>query len=227
MKPRASRPKPRSPKGFTLLELLLAASMFAVVVVPLFAVFHGALRMQEKAYGAMEEQAPRHYVALVIRRDLAGILPPVGVMAGPLIGEKGEEGRSRVDRLEFRSANASLDAGDPWGDIQKVEYHLVRPEDQPRAEGWDLIRTVTRNLLRETEEEVQEERLARDVQSLELSYYDGENWQDAWDSTTKGNELPKALRILIGFTARDDGHRAARPLQLLVPVLVDAEVAEE
>ena len=51
-------------------------------------------------------------------------------------------------------------------------------------------------------------RLAREVKSIEISYYDGTSWQDSWDSTTLGTDgvtpigSPRAIAIRIGLQSR-------------------------
>jgi prepilin-type N-terminal cleavage/methylation domain-containing protein len=55
--------------------------------------------------------------------------------------------------------------------------------------------------------------LAPEVRSLELSYFDGSNWQDTWDSTTLGNDgitpigSPRAIAIVLGVVRPASGGR--------------------
>lgn len=41
------------------------------------------------------------------------------------------------------------------------------------------------------------------VQSLDIRYYDGKNWQDKWDAEDKGH-LPWSVEILINFPSEDE-----------------------
>jgi len=200
--------------------------MFAVVMASLYAVLHGVLRTQQKAYAAIEEQVPRRFIVSVMSRDLAGIVSPSGVLAGPTIAERLEDGGYRVDRLELHSANARIGQENPWGDVQKVKYFLLPPEAGDRTGAYDLMRAVTRNLLWD-EEDVQEECLARNVRSLEIGCYDGEEWQDSWDSTARANELPRAFRIHIGFTSDEENRSPDPDILMFVLVLISTEPTEQ
>jgi general secretion pathway protein J len=217
----------RSSGGFTLLELLVATMMFAIVIGALYSVSYGALKMREKAYATFEEELPIRYVIPVIRRDLAGALVPAGVLAGPLLGEKSEEGDRRLDRLEIYASTGVIDGKYPWADVQKVKYSLADPENATEGGGKDLVRAVTRNLLYESEEEIEEQHLLTGVQSLELDYYDGEAWQDAWDSTTKENALPIAARVRITFTDAGPAERKRSPLEMMIPIAAKAPTTQE
>ncbi|KPL09037.1 hypothetical protein AMJ85_07340, partial [candidate division BRC1 bacterium SM23_51] len=184
----------RGRDGFTLLEVLVAAAMFAVIVGALYSVFYGALRLRENSYLAFEKNLPKDYVVEIIKRDLANVATPAGILAGAMIGEKEEQGELRFDRLEIHTASGMVNDTEPWGDIQKIEYSLEQPaerredrEERATPESYDLVRAVTRNLLASTTEEPETQRLLQGVQSLAFRYYDGQDWQDSWDSTTREN----------------------------------------
>jgi type II secretion system protein J len=201
--------------GFTLLELLIASAMFAVIVGALYSAFYGALRLREKAYETLEKGLPKRYAVSLIQRDLAYIAAPVGLLAGPMIGEKTEEGDLRLDLLEIHTASGMVHDDEPWGDIQRIKYS-VEEDPLDDNQGKHLVRAVTRNLLPSIEEEPEEERLLRHVQSLEFSYYDGEEWQDSWDSTARENELPEAIRLRIEYAPPEGDERIEPPIELVV-----------
>ena len=54
---------------------------------------------------------------------------------------------------------------------------------------------MTTNLLAPREVEPEEQVLCRNVISLNLRYFDGDGWVDAWDSTADANSLPLAVEI--------------------------------
>ncbi len=213
--------------GFTLIEVLVASTISAVLIVALYAVFHGALNLRESAFERLDDALPRSYVSQTLRRDLAAMTPPAGIMAGALLGESNEDNARRADTLEFYTASAAVGDNEPWGDIQKVEYRLAEDNSSDAGEGRDFVRAVTRNLLASTVEEPPEEALLSGVESLEFSYYDGEIWEESWDSTTRENEAPLAVRVRIDFASNEEEEdaRAAKPFELLFEVV--APVAQE
>ena len=193
---------PRS-RGFTLLEIIVASAMFTVIVGGLISVLFSSMKLRENTFEKMESKLERDRVVRVVKEDMASIVPPVGVLAGAFLGEKEEERGVPLDSLEFYTASGILNDLDPWGDIVKVEYFLDSPEWEDSF-GYDLVRAVTRNHLATEEEEPEMETLARDVKSLEFSYYDGEEWAEDWDSTAQDNQMPLALRMLVRFPQPGD-----------------------
>ncbi len=223
--------------GFTLLEVMIASMIFALLAASMYSVFYGALKLREKTYEAVEAGLPKDYIVSLIKRDMTSIMAPVGLLAGAMIGEIEEEDSFRRDTLEFYTASGVVNDYDPWGDIQKVEYYLTDIETSSGTDGGsdldnlrdrttsygattgsDLVRVVTRNLLASTVEEPEEVRLFSDVESLEFSYYDGEYWQDSWDSTVEDNECPEAVLMRIDFFEDDDGIRP-QPIELMCEIV--------
>jgi hypothetical protein len=125
----------------------------------------------------------------------------------------------------FYTCTGTVDDDTPFGDVQKVSYSLRRPENAQTL-GQDLVRTVSRNLLSDTLDLVNEQWLMGGVENLQLSYYDGNTWRDVWDSTTPDtntgltNNLPKAVKVQI-LMAAAYGEQRKTPLELLVPVMVE------
>lgn len=202
-------------RGFTLLEILAATAISAILLGSLYSVFHGALKLRERTFAEVETAIPRSYIAMIIRRDLTNLSPPTGILAGPAIGESDEVDGFRQDRLEFYSSSGIVNEDDPWGDIQKVEYYLQEPQDPNEdQEGLNLVRGVTRNLLASISEEPEENILLGGIQSLQITYFDGIIWQDTWDSTVVENEAPKAVNIIVKFIPEDETKRVKPPLEL-------------
>jgi type II secretion system protein J len=216
-----------APGGFTLLEVLVATAIFTVLVGALYSLFYGALRLRERTYEVTEAGLPKDYIVTLIKRDLASIVPPVGILAGPMIGETEGDTGQRFDSLEFHTGSGIVDDYDPWGNIQKIEYYLVDSEEWGESEGYSFVRAVTRNLLASTTEDPEEERLLNRVQSLEFAYYDGEYWQDVWDSTTQENETPVAVRMRIDFLPSEEGERETRPIELVCEIVTEALETEQ
>ena len=216
-----------SAAGFTLIEVLVASTISAVLVVALYGVFRGALSLRESTHERLDGTLSRAYASQTLRRDFAAMAPPSGILAGPLFGERDEENAQRSDSLEFYTASAVIEAGQPWGDIQKIEYRLSEDYSSGSEEGRDFVRAVTRNLLASTIEEAPEEALLTGVESLEFSYYDGEVWEESWDSAARENQSPLAVRVRIAFVSIEGAARNARPLERVFEVVSVAQEIDE
>src|SRR5438034_3929210 len=71
-----------STRAFTLMEMLLALAISAIVVAAIGGVFYSALRLRDRTAAALDEVAPLHQVLTLLRRDLQGAQPPSGHLAG-------------------------------------------------------------------------------------------------------------------------------------------------
>jgi type II secretion system protein J len=207
--------------GFTLIEVLVATAIMTVLIGSLYAVFRGVLKLRQKTFEAVEAELPKSFITTIMKRDIVDMAAPVGILAGPVLGEKDETKGSRDDRLEFFTSSGVVNKDDPWGDVQKVAYYLVEPETSDDSKGYDLVRAVTRNLLAAVVEEPEEQRLLSGVRSLEFAYFDGQYWQDSWDSTTVQNKPPSAVKVQIDFVPPEPGERENPPVELMCEIAAE------
>jgi type II secretory pathway component PulJ len=230
--------------GFTLIEVLLAAGAFAIVLVAIHMVFHSALRLRNRTAAQIENALPLQQTFQWLRRDLANLVLPGGTFFGPLqttpgsTPSSGQLGSTPLATLadevpgqsspELYTTTARIDDLSPWGEVQRVSYHLADPTNAvaSRMTGRDLVRSVTRNLLPVLEDPPEEQRLLSGVESILFYYYDGQQWLEAWDSTTRTNELPRAIKVAIQLTPPEKtgsiSASAWAPVELIVPIMVRA-----
>lgn len=205
----------RAPRGFTLLELLLSVVMTAIIAASLAASLYIAFRARVSAQNAVEATRAIDAVGDVVSRDIASALPPgvtTGALAGTFIGE--------IESLEFYCTGPESKAS-VQGDCSRVEYAVV--VNETNASQNDLIRYVTTNLLSPTLLDPTEERICRGVETFTLSYFDGANWNDTWDSSQHNNTLPVAIELtLVLAPARPD----ADPVQTVRTIALPCGVAD-
>lgn len=231
---------PRPWRAFTLIELLLAVMIFAIVLMAINTVFYSGLRLERATTRALDERVSLNQALALLRRDLQGAVPPSsnGVvvcdfrcgrtigsssMGGSSLGS-GSLGSSQGGALEFCTTTGAIRADAPWGDLQRVRYELVSPADRS-ARGLDLVRTVTRNLLPTTTEDLDTQWLMGNIESIEFLAYDGTSWRDSWDTSMGDVGLPVAVRadIMLANTNQVGSSSATgEPLELLVPLTIQA-----
>ena len=223
-------------RAFTLIEVLLALGILAIVMVAVHSIFNGALQLRNKTDHVFEEAIPLQHTLAVMQRDLANLTIPGGTLTGTLqtsltTGSTTSGSHSGQQcGPTFYTASGTLDENLPWSEMRKVTYYLIPPTNG--AAGLDLIRSVTRNLLPVMQEEYTDQRLMGGVNSLTFQFYNGSQWVDSWDSTgtsssttsssTSSNSLPRGIRVQLALLTDEQGSIAQTPVELVVPVAVQA-----
>jgi len=219
-------------RAFTLLEMMVAVAVFAIVLAAINGVFWGALRLRNKTADAIDDSLPAQQALAIIRSDLAHIVPPGGMFFGPLqtsaqstnlsgaSGMLSATGLQGASSPQFVTSNALVDDNTMWSDIQRVSYHLVTSTERD-AVGRELQRVASRNLLPAFQDEPEQRTILSGVESIYFSYFDGSRWQQTWDSTNTTLKLPRAIRVEINMAAEERGRSAPPALELVVP-LIDA-----
>jgi type II secretion system protein J len=204
--------------AFTLIEMILAIGIAAMVLVAINAVFFTAVRLRDTATAAIDAATPIDQAVSTIRRDLQCVVTPKpgGLMSGDFkTGNVTSTGISTPVAAELYTSTGSMSASEPWGEVQRVTYEL-----KSSASGsQDLYRSITRNLLTTGTPDVEDQLLLSGVADLHFSCYDGSQWQDTWDTTdTSGGStnLPLAVRVRIQLGGVEK--LSPNPIEVLVPI---------
>jgi len=216
-------PAPR-PGGFTLVEILVAVSIMALVLVVIHTAFFSVLRLRERTMDAIESSLPVEQALQTMQRDLANIVVSTngtnGSLFGPLQTATPTNALPGQIGPNFYTSSGELDGIVPWGNVERINYLLTAPTNGAGGPGQDLVRAITRNLMPVTQTTQPDEKhtLLSGVQSLTFLYYDGTQWDTVWDTTQQTN-LPVAIKVQIQMAARNTGATTLNPpLELVVPV---------
>ena len=181
------RQAPRLEGGFTLVEVLLAVSLVAMMAALVF----GSLFVTTSAIDAARASSANEQMIRSTLRVMSDELS-VGksTQAGPWMGINGQLEGQPADTIafltmgQFRGAESTKDT-----ELVRIVY---------TREGDRLLRYVRKNLYGLTDESVGQIELASKVKAFNVRYYDGTNrlWVDEWDGRgrLKSGE-PKALLI--------------------------------
>ena len=193
--------RPGQPVGFTLLEMLVATAMTAVLAGSLYATLHVTFKARTSAHAAVDQVRKVELALEMIRADLESAVIPRGILAGPFLGEPSTDSSGRPsDTIVLHTAADAAQDREGTGDIRMVELACEPDEDGP---GQALLRRVSVRLLATKVEEPSEELLCRGVRSFSLSYFDGLEWQDGWDSGMLDNALPLAVEVSLELMSED------------------------
>ncbi|HUJ72457.1 MAG TPA: prepilin-type N-terminal cleavage/methylation domain-containing protein, partial [Verrucomicrobiae bacterium] len=117
----------RRRNGFTLMELVLAMGICAIVLAAINAIFFTALRLRETTSRTVDESLPVEQALATLRRDLQGAMPPStnGVMSGDFrVGDISSLGLNQNVSIELYATTGALHDNQPWGEVQRVTYEL-------------------------------------------------------------------------------------------------------
>jgi general secretion pathway protein J len=207
--------------AFTLVEMILAIGVVALVLIAVNAVLFTALRLREVTTNVVDAATPVDQAFTFLRRDLECVVTPTNgtskFLSGSFrVGNGITSAGVSEPAAEIFTATGALSANAPWADIQRVTYEL---KNSPAGSGQrDLYRSVMRNLLSTTTPVVDDQLLLSGVASVKFSCYDGTQWNDVWDTTdptSATTNLPVAVRVEIQMAGSD---KTTEPIQLVVPI---------
>jgi type II secretion system protein J len=209
-------------KAFTLIEMILAIGVAALVLVLANSVLFSALRLRDNTSDLVDAATPVDSAVEFLKRDLACCVTPTNgtskILSGGFRAGNGlvSVGVGDPVQIEMFTTTGALSDAQPWGEIQRVTYELKTPTERGAA-GRDLYRSVARNLLTFNTPDVDNQFLLGGVESIKFSCYDGTQWQEAWDTTSMSSvntNLPSAVKVEI----RMAGNAQAGPVQIVVPL---------
>ena len=214
--------------GFTLLELLIATAVGAVVLIVIQTTFFGALRLHNTTHERIDADLVLHRTLSIVRRDFSGLMMPGGTLAGQLqtsnFSSLNEGSYGERVTPDLFTNSGKIDGWNPFSDVQMVAYYLAAASGD--AAGKDLVRVVTRNLLPVQDSVPESQILLHGVDAVTTSFYDGSGWIDTWDST-ETSTLPRALKMSIVMKPRDAGVSVSSPMELIVPIVVTTRASQQ
>jgi general secretion pathway protein J len=176
--------------GFTLLELLVALSIFALISAMAYGGLQSVMSQQQQTGARSERLADLQKAYRIMQRDLEQIVSreirnEFGDRIGSVVGGSGFDG------VEFSRAGYPNPAGFLRSDIQRVAY--VPDQDT-------LLRRTWRVLDRAQDTEPDEQKLVEAMSRFEMRFLDqGNEWQERWPPAAALGaavaELPVAVEV--------------------------------
>jgi general secretion pathway protein J len=202
------RTKIRNPKseirnrdGFTLIEVLLAMTILAIILTAVYASFSTAGRNIEHAEVSRDETDLARMLISRLSDDIANAHYYNTSLVAPLIfyGKREDdptgEGKIMRDSLYLTTLTNWRRPGSKQTDLWEVGYFF---KEKPESTGYVLMRWEKRELSKDVPalEGGNEFELTDQVLSLRFRYYDGSKWVEEWDSR-KSHLLPNAVEIAL------------------------------
>jgi general secretion pathway protein J len=180
-----TRHMPDKNRGFTLIEMLLAIALSALLLVTVYSTYFSIARSIDTTLGTQELLETGRILLEMLKRDIRGI----GGKRFPLISTVQEiDGKSVTDIVFVTSAPGSANAF-KWS---KVGYALTQ---DPKGQ-WIFIKKEASNPNDDLDQLGRVFEISRLVSSFRLAFFDGSEWVEQWDSRSTG-KLPKQVRITV------------------------------
>lgn len=217
-------------RAFTLIEVLVAIAILALIAVVIYSAFAGMKRSKEGIERINDRYREGRLAMSRMVRELQGAfvsmhqpIPPVQAVQKTVF--KGKQG-SPGDRLDFASfAHRRLIADARETDQEEVSYFAE--SDTERSGVVNLVRRVSPKLDLYPEKGGKVEILATDIDLFELKYLDPATgqWLDRWDTTQATEQvgrLPLQVRIVLVLNggARRGADRGQGTIRLVTKVTI-------
>jgi len=182
----------RYEKGFTLVEVLLAVALVAVIATMVFsALYLTASAIDRTRTSAAEEQLIRSTLRVMAEELSMSLQHP----ASPWLGINAQQGGEPADTIAFLTVGPFRPVS-ATTDTEMVRIVYTRNEA-------NLMRIVRRNLFGINDESLEQMELAKKVRGFNVRYYNrtGNIWTDEWDGRARSG-VPAA--VLIELTLEQD-----------------------
>ena len=175
-------------RGFTLVEMLVALSIFAVIAAMGVGLLRSSVDTQNAVQARLQGMSGINRARAVMANDLAQ------AVQRPTRGQAGEPVPAFVGSptgFAFVHAGAGSLDGSPRPNVERVGYALT---------GGEWRRAIQRML--DGTALSDGDRLIGDVTAAAVRYRDGQgNWSESW-SSDPGDRLPRAVEVRLTRTGR-------------------------
>jgi prepilin-type N-terminal cleavage/methylation domain-containing protein len=206
--------------GFTLIELILAVTLIALVLVAAYEMYIASLKTAQAGEAEIDCYQTARAALTMLADDLRSTVATQATFGAGLSGQDGDDSKFEGDTLTLTCTAAprwrpdpsffETDPLPPRGDFRRVVYRLVTPaiaaEEDTVQSGirptLGLVREVRTNLTSQDAADQVTQVLSRNVVSFQVLYHDGTDWQTTW--STSGNTLPLAVKITLLIVPRSE-----------------------
>jgi len=172
--------------GFTFVEMMLAATVFAIVMGTLYSAFRSGLQ----AYSAADRRSEQLHALRALREDLNQDLMSAYADADEFEEVFSTDRQGGIVTVSFYSVPGESESRNgSVGDLLFVEYSLSSTADE---EGMSLERTISPVIAGQVLAAADSEILLDDMRSAEFLFFDGQEWTTEW---LRPDQLPKAVRL--------------------------------
>jgi prepilin-type N-terminal cleavage/methylation domain-containing protein len=208
--------------GLTLLEVIIAIALIAMLLSALLTFFWQTLKLRDQAAGNADRTQLVQQILTRMSEELRNALP-LEKTGFPLQTFSGDRRRvtflaspmPALDTYTFYRESELTGRSAPQADLREITYELWIDPEKTGEGGEPIVGGILRTERRAVNPSVREELLADEADDLyyvrhelwahelgylEFRYFDGVEWAAQWE-VAEGNPLPHLVQISVGFNS--------------------------
>jgi len=195
--------------GFTLIEMMVAMAVLALILVMLAGSFHVVAMSKVQAENHIEVDSAGRAIVTEMAKEIRGAVQTPAIPSRVLVmGEVHAHGSQVLDSISVSTLSPGhRHSLEDFGAEDTVTYTTM---PNPRHSGWFLLlRSQSSSLLGigTGNAAIEPALLASNLLSLRIRYFDGSNWSESWNSQSlpPGRQLPNEVAIDLTMASRAGG----------------------
>ena len=192
----------QAPRGFTLIEMMLAIGVLAMILAMLASSFHTIAQSKVHAEGRLMVDREGRALLWQLSKELSNaVQTPYARSHVTLLGTGHMGNGLPIDTISMSTFSAGHRRALTGMTPENFVTYSLTPN--PAQQGWYLLQRSQQSGLLTSGVAVQSMVLADNVLSLHIRYFDGQQWGESWESASmvQGSQLPVAVAIQIQMAA--------------------------
>jgi prepilin-type N-terminal cleavage/methylation domain-containing protein len=191
-----------APRGFTLIEMMLAIGVLALILAMLAGSFSAVAHSKVHAEGRlMVDREGRSLLWQMTKELRNAVQTPYNLSNVGLFGNGRMGNGQPIDTITVSTLSGGHRRALTGFTPETIVTYNLTPN--PNNPGWYVLQRSQQSGLMTGAVSTQSMVLADNVLSVHIRYFDGQRWGESWDSSslTRGRQLPVAVAIQLQMAA--------------------------
>ncbi len=190
-------------RGFTLIELMLAMALVALLMMMLYESFAAVASSKLHAENRLAADQQGRAIMWQMSKEIRGIIQTPLIMSKTLlIGRAQMQSGTALDNITFSTVDVTHRRSLNGIGTEEIVSYSAEPSPEHRG-CFILTRGQQSALLTQNRASLPPVALADNVLGLHVRYFDGQRWLESWDSRgmPPGQVLPLAISLDLSLMA--------------------------